>query len=115
MKRLLTALAAVSLTGTLAFGTAASAQSDTFHHHHDENYYHRDARSPHYRQVRADWHDGSYAGFSDWDRAHRVVNYYRYGLYHPAPGFEWRWVDGDFVLGNVTTGLIADVVRGTAW
>ena len=113
MKCLLTAVAAISLAGTLAFGTAASAQSDDYYHHHDGNYYHRDVQSVDYRGGRADRQDGGYPGFSDWDRAHRVVDYHRYGLYHPAPGFEWRWVDGCFVLGNVATGLISDVIP--AW
>ena len=107
MKRVLTAVAAISLAGTLALGTAASAQSDQFYHHHDDTYYHHEDRP---RLDRADQHDGSYAGFSDWDRAHRVFDYHRYGLYHPAPGFEWRWVDGNFVLGNIATGLISDVI-----
>ena len=115
MKRFLTAVATISLAGTLALGTAASAQSDRYYHHHDDNYYHRDVYNIDYRRDRADRHDGSYAGFSDWDRAHRVVDYHRYGLYHPAPGFQWRWVDGNFVLGNVATGLISDVVPGDEW
>ncbi len=115
MKPLLTAVAALSLAGSLAFGTAASAQSDKFYHHDDDNYYHREVHSPNYRHDRANWHYGTYPGFSDWSRAHRVVDYYRHNLYHPAPGFEWRWVDGDFVLGNVTTGLISDVIPGDEW
>jgi Ni/Co efflux regulator RcnB len=109
MKRLLTAVAALSLAGTFALGTAASAQTYEFHHHHDDNYYHRTG----YHDERPDpaWHGGAYPGFSAWDRAHRV-DPYRYNLYPAAPGYEWRWVDGDFVLGAVATGLIVDVIPG---
>lgn len=111
MKRLLIAFAAISLAG---LGTAASAQPYEYYHHHDYTYYHRDGHSPAYQRIR-DLHAGGYAGFSDWDRARRVIDYYRYGLYRPAPGYQWRWVDGNFVLGAVATGLISDVIPGDYW
>lgn len=113
MKRLVTIAAAVALTGSLVIGTAASAQPYEYYHHHDANYYHSDGYG-HREWHDSDWRRGSYAGFSDWDRARRV-DYYRYNLYPPAEGYEWRWVHGDFVLGAVATGLIADVVPGDDW
>jgi Ni/Co efflux regulator RcnB len=113
MTRLAIIAAAIALAGSSLIGAAASAQPYEYYHHHDANYYHRDAYSP--REWHdSDWRRSSYAGFSDWDRARRV-DYYRHNLYRPADGYEWRYVDGNFVLGAVATGRIIDVVPGDGW
>ncbi|HAI60125.1 MAG TPA: hypothetical protein DCM32_09660 [Xanthomonadaceae bacterium] len=57
-----------------------------------------------------------------WARGHRlhdyrgvttyiVIDYHRYGLYHPPRGHHWRRDDrGDWLLVAIATGIIADVV-----
>src|SRR3977135_941605 len=45
----------------------------------------------------------------DWNRAVHV-DYAHYHLARPRPGYEWREVDGNFVMAAVATGLIATVV-----
>jgi Ni/Co efflux regulator RcnB len=44
-----------------------------------------------------------------WNRASRV-DYRRNHLRPPPRGYEWRQVNGSFVLGAIATGVIADIV-----
>jgi Ni/Co efflux regulator RcnB len=49
----------------------------------------------------------------DWNRGERV-DYRHYHLNAPPRGYEWREVDGNYVLAAVATGLIASVVVASA-
>jgi Ni/Co efflux regulator RcnB len=49
----------------------------------------------------------------DWDRGERV-DYRQYHLRRPPNGYEWRMVDGNYVLAAVATGVIASVVIASA-
>ena len=46
----------------------------------------------------------------DWDRGDRV-DYHRYHLAAPPDGFEWRMIDGYYVLVNASNFKIRTVVR----
>jgi Ni/Co efflux regulator RcnB len=45
----------------------------------------------------------------DWKRGERV-DYHEHHLRAPPRGYEWREVDGNYVLAAVATGVIASVV-----
>ena len=89
-----------SLTGPMSF-----AQD-----HHDDH--HGDHHDAHY--VRHDeWKKGYHMQHDDWARAQRI-DYRQYHLNAPPRGYEWRSVDGNYVLAAVATGVIASVVVASA-
>jgi Ni/Co efflux regulator RcnB len=45
----------------------------------------------------------------DWNRG-QPVEYRTYHLQQPRSGYEWRQVDGHYVMANPHTGVIASVV-----
>jgi Ni/Co efflux regulator RcnB len=134
MKRMLITAAALTLAGTFAIGTAASAQRYEDHHrengyhehygdrgygdrghgYNDRGYYHGGGYRPTaYRgwHDRSDWRRGGYVAYNDWDSGYRV-DYGRYHLRRPPYGYEWRRVGDNYVLAAIATGLIADMVNG---
>jgi Ni/Co efflux regulator RcnB len=91
MKKIYRIVAVATLGATLA-GPLALAQD-----HHDE-------------YVRHDeWKKGYHMKSEDWHRA-RPVDYRHYHLSEPPRGYEWREVDGNYVLAAVATGVIASAV-----
>ncbi len=71
-------------------------------------------RYDNHRYVRHNnWRRGRRMPSSDWGRGERI-DYRRYRLRTPPRGYEWREVDGNFVLGAVATGLIASVIAASA-
>lgn len=84
-------------------------------HHDDHRGGQRNDRRPaqgydNNRYVRHnDWHRGSRLAPSDWNRGDRV-DYRQYHLAAPRRGYEWRRVDGNFVMAAVATGLVASLV-----
>jgi Ni/Co efflux regulator RcnB len=68
--------------------------------HHDE----------HSHYVKHDeWKKGSHLKKEDWARGQRV-DYHQYHLNAPPRGYEWREVDGNYVLAAVATGVVASVI-----
>lgn len=90
-------LAAFLLSGGLAFSQD----------HHDDN--HNDHHDNHAYVHHEEWKHGYHMRHEDWDRGDRV-DYHRYQLQEPPRGYEWREVDGNFVLAAIATGVIASVV-----
>ena len=114
MKR--TILAA--FTGVLAAGLCAGASAQD--HRDDRHDDHHDARRDDHRgpdqhfdnnhYVRHnDWHKGSRLAPADWNRGDRI-DYHQYRLAAPPRGYEWRRVDGNYVMAAVATGLVASLV-----
>jgi Ni/Co efflux regulator RcnB len=65
---------------------------------------------PHDGWVRHDdWKRGHRMRHDDWSRGNRV-DWHEHHLRRPPRGYEWREVDGNFVLGAVATGLIASII-----
>ena len=92
---------AITLNGGLAF-----AQD-----HHDD---HRDDHHDNHHYVHhEDWKKGYHMNHDDWNRGERV-DYHHYHLNAPPRGYEWREVDGNYVLAAVATGVIASVVVAAA-
>jgi Ni/Co efflux regulator RcnB len=64
----------------------------------------------HGHYVRHDeWKKGARISHDDWARGEQV-DYHRYHLSAPPRGYEWRQVDGNYVLAAAATGLISSVV-----
>jgi Ni/Co efflux regulator RcnB len=101
----LSTLSAVFATGAFSGALVAQDEHRDDQHavadadHHDANPY-----------VRHDeWKKGYHMKDEDWRRG-QVVDYNTYHLKRPPNGYEWREVDGNYVLAAVATGIIASVV-----
>jgi len=88
-------LAISSLLFGLALGTAnVQALADE----HDHHYVHHE-----------EWKKGYKLHDEDWKRGEHV-DYHEHHLRAPPRGYEWREVDGNYVLAAVATGVISSVV-----
>jgi Ni/Co efflux regulator RcnB len=94
MKPLHTALA-LAILSTSLMGGVALAQD-----HHDNHAY----------VEHKEWKRNAPIRHEDWDRGDRV-DYRQYHLSAPPQGYEWRMIDGSYVLANSTTFQIRTVVR----
>ncbi len=105
--------AAVSALGAMLLSGAAFAQDrpsdhdrrDQEHSDHD-----RPNHDDHHGYVQhKEWRKGYRLRNEDWNRGQRI-DYAHYHLRRPPSGYEWREVDGNYVMAAVATGLIASVV-----
>lgn len=60
-----------------------------------------------------EWKKGAKIQNEDWNRGEHV-DYHDRHLRAPPRGYEWRQVDGNYVLAAVATGVIASVVVAAA-
>jgi hypothetical protein len=60
------------------------------------------------------WRKGRHISRADWRRGQRIDDWQRYHLRQPPRGYEWREVDGNYVLAGIATGLIASAVIAAA-
>jgi len=96
-------LSVAALCASIA--TPASFAQD---HHDDHPADHHDNHGGGY--VRHDeWKKGAKMAPGDWARGQRI-DYRTYHLNAPPRGYEWRAVDGNYVLAAVATGLIASTI-----
>ncbi len=95
MKRLLSA----ALAATMVAGLAGAAVAQD----------HRDNGPPAGHSNHQAWKKGGRVDHDEWARGQRV-DYRSQHLRKPPRGYEWRNVDGDYVLGAVATGVIADLL-----
>lgn len=65
---------------------------------HDQHYVHH-----------REWKKGHRIGHDDWNRGAQV-DWHSHHLRRPPRGYEWREVDGNYVLAAVATGIIASVI-----
>jgi Ni/Co efflux regulator RcnB len=116
MKRIRNAVALSTLFAVLSTG-AAFAQDHRDDRHDDRHDEHRDNSGEHRGNngyVHHDeWRKGYHMRHEDWDRGQRI-DYRTYRLRRPPRGYEWRQVDGNFVLAAVATGIIASVIAASA-
>jgi Ni/Co efflux regulator RcnB len=68
-----------------------------------------DERDNHHYVRHDDWKKGAKIQDEDWRRGEHV-DYHDAHLRAPPHGYEWRMVDGNYVLAAVATGVIASVV-----
>jgi Ni/Co efflux regulator RcnB len=59
-----------------------------------------------------DWKKGAKMRDEDWKRGEHI-DYKAQHLRAPPRGYEWREVDGNYVLAAVATGVIASVVAAS--
>jgi Ni/Co efflux regulator RcnB len=59
-----------------------------------------------------EWKKGAKIRDEDWKRGEHI-DYKEHHLRAPPHGYEWREVDGNFVLAAVATGVIASVVAAS--
>ena len=93
------ALVITSLLFAIA-ATAANTQALADEH---------DNRDNHQYVHHEEWKKGAKMRDEDWKRGEQV-NYRDHHLRAPPHGYEWRMVDGNYVLAAVATGVIASVV-----
>jgi Ni/Co efflux regulator RcnB len=92
------ALAVSTLALTLT-GSVAIAQD-----HHDDH---------HQQYVKhEEWKKGAKIRNEDWSRGEQV-DWHSHHLRRPPAGYEWRQVDGNYVLAAVATGVIASVIANS--
>ena len=80
--------------------------------HYDDRDRDRDHHDHHYVKHR-EWRRGYHMRHEDWDRGERI-DYRHYHLRRPPRGYEWREVDGNYVLAAVATGVIASIIAANA-
>jgi Ni/Co efflux regulator RcnB len=103
----LSTLSAVLCTGAMFAQDDHHDNAPADHHdnagdHHDDHAY-----------VRHDeWKKGYHMKQEDWSRA-QPVDYRTNHLQAPRRGYEWRQVDGNYVMAAVATGVIASVVAAS--
>jgi Ni/Co efflux regulator RcnB len=105
MKKLHAVLALAFLSTSLAGGVASTsliggvAMAQDQDHHDNHTYV-----------EHKDWKKGAVIKHEDWDRADKI-DYRQYHLSAPPRGYEWRMVDGNYVLVNSSTFAIRTVIR----
>ena len=95
---------AVSTVALSLMGSIAIAQD-----HPDDRDHHADQQ--HHYVHHDDWKKGHRINHDDWNRGERVEDWHSHHLRRPPSGYEWRYVDGNYVLAN-NDGLIFSVVIG---
>lgn len=111
----------VALSLTLLSGAVAQDHHDDHshdrhsrgdHNHHNQERHNEQHEGNHYVHH-GDWRRGHRLNHDDWARGERV-DYRQHHLRRPRRGYEWRQVDGNYVLAAVTTGLIASVLNASS-
>ena len=72
-----------------------------------------DEHDNHHYVRHDEWKKGATMRDEDWRRGEHV-DYHASHLRAPPHGYEWRQVDGNYVLAAVATGVIASVVAAEA-
>ncbi|HVN94733.1 MAG TPA: RcnB family protein [Terracidiphilus sp.] len=70
----------------------------------------QDHRDNHHYVEHKEWRRGERLNRDDWDRGERI-SYRDYHLSAPPRGYEWRIIDGYYVLANIGNFQIRTVVR----
>jgi Ni/Co efflux regulator RcnB len=97
MNKISRAVALTTLAAFLSSG-AAFAQDHRDNNHDNHHYVHH-----------SEWRKGARIQSGDWNRGEHI-DYRKRHLHAPPRGYEWREVDGNFVMAAVATGVIASVV-----
>lgn len=98
LKRLLVAAATAALLAGAASFTSAEPSQD-----------HHGGPADNHGPGGRNWNTGGRIAKGDWARGQQV-DYRAHHLRAPPHGYEWREVDGNYILAAAATGLIADVL-----
>jgi Ni/Co efflux regulator RcnB len=88
-----------ALTISTVLSSGAAFAQDRNNDHHDNHSY----------VEHHEWRKGAKINHDDWNRGEQV-DWRAHHLQTPRSGYEWREVDGNFVLAAVATGLIATTI-----
>ena len=99
--------AALSMLAAMLLPAGVSFSQDHHDDHHDNH--HDNHAYVHHNE----WRKGYRMQHDDWNRGERV-DYRQYHLHAPPRGYEWREVDGNYVMAAVATGVIASIVVASA-
>ncbi len=100
MRSFTKALSTLTMAAVLSTGAA-------FAQHQDD---HGGRPDDHGGYVKHDeWHKGAKINHDDWNRGTQV-DWHAHHLQSPPRGYEWRQVDGNYVLAAAATGLIAATI-----
>jgi Ni/Co efflux regulator RcnB len=102
----MTSFRKVSTASLLALALACSGVALAQDHHDDQH------DNSHYVRHK-EWHKGARINQDDWNRGDQV-DYRQAHLHAPPNGYEWRRVDGNYVMAAVATGVIASVIIASA-
>ena len=91
------------LFGVCCTPLMALAQHDDYHHDDNDHYVHHQ-----------EWKRGYHMRHEDWDRGRHVDDWRAHHLSEPPRGYEWREVDGNYVMAAAATGIIASVIAASA-
>jgi Ni/Co efflux regulator RcnB len=108
MKRFLASAMALALV----VGSAGIASADPRGDHNDRGQQGDNGRGNnghHYGNQNHNWRRGQRMERQDWDRGNRI-DYREYHLSRPQRGYEWREIDGNYVLAAVATGVIFSII-----
>jgi len=108
MKKLHTVLALAFLSTSLSGGIALAQDQD--HHDNHASAQDRDHHDNHGYVEHRDWRKGGHVDHDDWNRGDHV-DYHQYHLNAPPRGYEWRMVDGYYVLARISDFQIRTVIR----
>ena len=108
MKRIGKFVALSTLSAVLCSG-AVFAQDDHRDDHHDNGNANASQHDNHTYVRHDDWKKGHAMNHDDWARGEQV-DYRTNHLRQPQRGYEWRQVDGNYVLAGVATGIIASTI-----
>jgi len=109
MKKLHSVLALAVFSTSLMGGVALAQDHHDDADHHD-NAQNRDHHDNHGWVEHREWRKGARLDHDDWNRGDQV-DYRQYHLNAPPRGYEWRMVDGYYVLANIGTFQIRTVIR----
>lgn len=105
MKPILRTVALCTLAMTLTGGMAFAQDHDDRPQEQRDNH----QRDNHHYVRHDEWKKGAHMNHDDWNRGERV-DYRHYRLQEPPRGYEWREVDGNYVMAAPNTGVIESVV-----
>ena len=113
-------VASFILLGVCSTPLMALAQHDDNHHDNNNNDHQNDSHQNDHHDAyhqnyvhHNEWKHGYHMSHQDWSRGQRV-DYHAYHLSAPPRGYEWREVDGNYVMAAVATGVIASVIVASA-
>lgn len=99
-------ISTIVLLGVCSTPIMALAQHDDRHDDHRDGYHDQYVRHN-------EWRRGAHMRHEDWERARRVDDWRARHLRQPPPGYEWREVDGNYVMAAAATGIIASVIAAS--
>jgi Ni/Co efflux regulator RcnB len=109
MKALRSTIALLTVSAMLAFGASFAQDHGDEHHDADQRHDNDEHHDSHAYVRHEDWKKGYHMRHEDWDRGEKI-DYRTYHLRRPPAGYEWRLIDGNYVLAAVATGVIASVI-----